>query len=106
MFGLKFLALMLVGLLLCLCVLPAVNECEASNDAAAMQNDEAAIDTCFLRDLRPLQWLGKRRPFRWLRSCSLNESLTLSENLASEDTRKNDGRRDLQFERLLERENR
>jgi len=72
--SLKFLAVMLVGLLFCLCVLPAVNECEAAN-AAAVQNDEAAIDICHLLDFRPLQWLGKRRPLRGLRSCSLADEI-------------------------------
>lgn len=76
MFGLKslkLLTLMLAGLLFCLCVLPAVNECEAAN-AAAVQNDEA-IDVCHLLDFRPLQWLGKRRPLRGLRSCGLAEEI-------------------------------
>lgn len=84
MFGLKslkFLALMLVGLL-CLCVLPAVNECEAAN-AAAVQNDKAAIDICHLLDFRPLQWLGKRRPLRGLRSCSLTDEIQQYDSTAT-----------------------
>lgn len=85
MFGLKslkFLFVMLAGLLLCLCVLPAVNECEAAN-AAAVQSDEAAIDTCFLRNLHPLQWLGKRRPLRGLRSCGLSDEILRSDSAAT-----------------------
>lgn len=83
MFGLKFLALMLVGLLLCLCVLPAVNECEAAN-AAAVQNDEA-IDVCHLLDFRPLQWLGKRRPLRGLRSCGLSDEILQYDSATTRD---------------------
>lgn len=81
MFGLKLLALTLVGLLLCLCVLPAVNECEAAN-SAAVQNDEA-IDTCHLLDFRPLQWLGRRRPLRGPRSCSLIEEILPNDSVAT-----------------------
>lgn len=104
MFGLKFLALMLVGLLLCLCVLPSVSECEAANAAASDQYESPEI--CILTDFRTLQRLRGIRPFRWLRSCSLNESPTLLETQSSECERYSEDRRGLQFERLVERENR